>query len=107
MDQQQASNTVPLDAILSAVPTLPRAVLSRLVARAIDRLDEIDGDPDLEDSDCDTCVTDLPHDLADQGDDEIEQGRVAGIYGIDQSLGPISGNGLLWRGNPPISESLS
>lgn len=41
----------PLDVLLSALPSLPRPVLSRLVARAIDRLDEMDGDPDLEDDD--------------------------------------------------------
>lgn len=33
---------------LSTIPSLPRPLLSRIVARAIERLDEIDGDPDLE-----------------------------------------------------------
>jgi hypothetical protein len=33
---------------LAVIPSLPRPILSRLVARAIERLDEIDGDPDLE-----------------------------------------------------------
>ena len=28
--------------------SLPRRLLSRIIARAIERLDEIDGDPDLE-----------------------------------------------------------
>lgn len=40
--------TVPLDVLLSAIPSLPRPLLSRLTARMIERLDEIDGDPDLE-----------------------------------------------------------
>lgn len=38
----------PLDALLAAIPSLPRPVLSRLTARLVDRLDEMDGDPDLE-----------------------------------------------------------
>ncbi len=44
----------PLDALLSALPSLPRPLLSRLVARAIERLDEIDGEADLE-ADSDDC----------------------------------------------------
>lgn len=38
----------PLDAMLAVIPSLPRPVLSRLVSRLIDRLDEIDPDPDAE-----------------------------------------------------------
>lgn len=38
----------PLDVLLASVPSLPRAILSRLTARMIDRLDELDGDTDLE-----------------------------------------------------------
>jgi len=41
----------PLDALLSALPSLPRPVLRRIAERAIERLDEIDGDADLEDDD--------------------------------------------------------
>ncbi len=41
----------PLDVVLSAIPSLPRALLARLVERAIECLDEMDGDPDLEDDD--------------------------------------------------------
>lgn len=36
-------------ALLATIPSLPRPVLSRLVANMIDRLDDLDGDPDLED----------------------------------------------------------
>ena len=43
-----ASPTIPPDLILSAIPSLPRPILSRLTARMIDRMDELDGDPDLE-----------------------------------------------------------
>lgn len=42
----------PLDVALNIIPSLPRPLLSRLVARAIERLDEIDGDPDMEDGEC-------------------------------------------------------
>lgn len=34
--------------MLSAIPSLPRAALARLTMRMIDRMDDIDGDPDLE-----------------------------------------------------------
>ena len=44
-----ASRPLP-DTMLSVIPSLPRAVLARLTERMIDRMDEIDGDPDLEDS---------------------------------------------------------
>lgn len=37
-----------LDQMLAAIPSLPRPVLSRLVSRMIDHLDELDGDTDLE-----------------------------------------------------------
>ncbi len=46
-----ASPAMPLDLILSAIPSLPRPILSRLTARLIDHLDELDGDTDLEDDD--------------------------------------------------------
>lgn len=32
--------------LFSAIPSLPRATLSRLTDRLIDRMDELDGDPD-------------------------------------------------------------
>lgn len=35
-------------ALFAAIPSLPRAELARLTERMIDRMDEIDGDPDLE-----------------------------------------------------------
>lgn len=37
-------------AILAAIPSIPRSCLARLTERMIDRMDEIDGDPDLEDT---------------------------------------------------------
>ncbi|MEG3124444.1 hypothetical protein [Sphingomonas sp. GB1N7] len=35
--------------LLAIMPSLPRAALARLTACVIDRMDEIDGDPDLKD----------------------------------------------------------
>lgn len=43
--------TLPLSAVLASIPSYPRPVVERLVARIIDHLDEEDGDPDLEDDD--------------------------------------------------------
>lgn len=37
-------------AIFAAIPSIPRPCLARLTERMIDRMDEIDGDPDLEDT---------------------------------------------------------
>ena len=43
----------PLDVLLASVPSLPRAILARLTTRMIERMDELDGDPELEgDEDC-------------------------------------------------------
>ncbi len=48
-----AYDATPLDMLLASVPSLPRALLSRLTARMINRMDELDGDPNLEpDEDC-------------------------------------------------------
>lgn len=48
-----AYDVTPLDVLLASVPSLPRAILSRLTARMIDRMDEMNGDTDLEpDEDC-------------------------------------------------------
>lgn len=41
----------PLDALLTVLPSMPRPMLARLTARLIERLDEMDSDPDLEDDD--------------------------------------------------------
>ncbi|TCM10357.1 hypothetical protein [Sphingomonas sp. PP-CC-3G-468] len=39
-----AYDATPLDVLLASVPSLPRAILARLTARMLERLD---GDPDL------------------------------------------------------------
>ena len=38
----------PVSVMLAAIPSLPRAELARLTMLMIDRMDDIDGDPDLE-----------------------------------------------------------
>lgn len=42
------ASALPLSAVLGSLPSYPRPVIERLVARLIDHLDEQDGDPDLE-----------------------------------------------------------
>lgn len=38
----------PVSIMLAAIPSLPRAELAQITMRIIDRMDIIDGDPDLE-----------------------------------------------------------
>lgn len=52
--RQQPAPTVT--ALLTVIPSLPRAELSRLVHRMIDRMDDIDGNPDQEDDGADQCL---------------------------------------------------
>lgn len=50
-----AYEPAPLDVLLASVPSLPRALLSRLTARMIDRMGELDGDIDpVHEPDCRT-----------------------------------------------------
>lgn len=68
---------LPLDAMLAAIPSLPRPILARLTARMIDRMDEIDGDPDYEDDDPGEC------EARDDGCGPIRlRGRI--VWGSDQ-----------------------
>lgn len=83
-----AARTLPVDLLLSSIPSLPRHVLDRLVERAIDRLDEIDGDTDLEPEE-DVGAEEIGeagswaesaegrHDTAPFADDEHEEDRAA------------------------------
>jgi len=43
-----AMHTAPLATLLAAIPSLPRPLLARLTQQLIDRLDDMDGDPDRE-----------------------------------------------------------
>lgn len=42
------ASALPLSAVLGAIPSYPRPVIERLVARLIDHLDEQDGSADAE-----------------------------------------------------------
>lgn len=42
------SDLAGMTIMFAAIPSLPRAELARLTERMIDRMDEIDGDPELE-----------------------------------------------------------
>ena len=89
---------MPLDIALAVLPTLPRPLLARLVANAIDRLDTMDGDADLEpevtERDDEPEFDDEPEEddhgggnVEDEG--EHEEGSLFPAFGIDQSLGPL------------------
>lgn len=47
-DRRQASTRLTLSGMLSVIPSLSRAELDRLVQQMIDRMDDMDGDTDLE-----------------------------------------------------------
>ncbi|GAC1573834.1 MAG: hypothetical protein NVS3B5_03710 [Sphingomicrobium sp.] len=93
---------LPLNVALTIVPTLFRPVLARLVARAIERMDEMDGDADLEpevtEQDDEPKIDDEPEvddhgggNVEDEGESiEVEDAAGCGSYGIDQSTGPLS-----------------
>lgn len=59
------ASRVPADLALSVIPSLPRPVLERLVQSIIDRLDDMDGDTDLEpngdEEDGNRCEDDVMH----------------------------------------------
>jgi hypothetical protein len=44
----RGASRLPADLALSAIPSLPRPILERLAQSIIDRLDDMDGDNDLE-----------------------------------------------------------
>lgn len=62
-DNRQPQPVPTLAALLTVIPGLSRPELARLVQRMIDRMDEMDGDPDFEDSNDREA-----HDGDDQGD---------------------------------------
>jgi hypothetical protein len=93
---------MPLNVALAILPTLPRPLLARLVANAIERLDAMDGDADLEpdvtEQDDEPEIDDEPElddhgggNVEDEGESaEVEDAGECGLYGIDQSTGPLS-----------------
>lgn len=92
--------------LLTMIPSLPRAELSRLTERLIDRMDEIDGDPDLEpetdvdDAHDDGCGPVHKHGRIFWGAAEDDPGRnYIPIYESDQSAGPLKDRFGGWRYN--------
>ncbi len=55
-DRRRAAHGPHLEALLTVLPSLPRPALARLVQKAIDRMDDMDTDPDREDDDPDHCL---------------------------------------------------
>ncbi len=47
-DRRRSPHGAQLEAMLTVLPSLPRPALARLVQRVIDRMDDMDGDPDLD-----------------------------------------------------------
>lgn len=110
------SERLPADIALAIIPSLPRAQLEQLVQRLVDRMDEEDGDTDLEDAtdveddfnlteqarygygsgpgcilaDQDLSVDDQPCD--DQFEDMEREVPFIPIYTEDQSSAPVG-----WR----------
>jgi hypothetical protein len=91
------ASALPFPAVLASIPSYPRPVLERLVARLIEHLDEEDGDSDFEPGDepgsPDAWSDGLPGDVEDAEDghdrediDEREPDDVGGIgfHGLDQ-----------------------
>jgi hypothetical protein len=74
MRHGQRAERLPLDDLLSVLPSLPRPLLNRLVANLIECMDEQDGDCDREDDDP----------AEDTHDREREDVEGIGFHGIDQ-----------------------
>ena len=79
---------LPLDLLRWSFPSLPRATLARLVERAIDRMDEMDGDPDLEDDD----PAGDPLDERGEAPDDAGRGILPTlpVYAVDQASLPAN-----------------
>jgi hypothetical protein len=87
-----AYEATPLDLLLASVPSLPRAILARLTARMIERLDELDGDPDLEDDDPAGADDDLGE--ADLCRPEPGFTALRPRYALDQRQGPTNNSAV-------------
>lgn len=85
-------DATPLDVLLASVPSLPRAILALLTARMIERMDELDGDPDLEDDD--PAGADDDRGEADPCRPEPGFAAIRPIYSIDQRRGPTNNDAV-------------
>ena len=88
--------------LLTTIPSLPRPLLARITTRMIDRMDEIDGDADLEnlreddepeddmdlsgDDGCGPIALNGRHYWGSQDDDP---GKSIPVYGVDQTKGTV------------------
>lgn len=80
-DVRRASTSpAQLEALLSALPSLPRTTLERAVERMVDHLDLIDGDPDFEDG----------NDAEPEYDGAEPEYAEAPVYGVDQRRPPVN-----------------
>ena len=92
---------LPLNVALAILPTLPRPYLARLVANAIDLMDEQDGDenlePEITEQDDEPEIDDEPEqddhgggNVEDEGENiDAEDAAGCGSYGLNQALGPL------------------
>jgi hypothetical protein len=83
------ASALPLSAVLGAIPSYPRPVIERLVARLIEHLDEQDGDCDLE----------LESDDEPENDAEAEEPEWSLVrsYGIDQRIASVGHGYAPWH----------
>lgn len=54
--RRASTSPAQLEALLIVLPSFPRATITLAVDRMIERLDQIDGDPDFEDDDDDCAI---------------------------------------------------
>ncbi len=87
-----AYDATPLDMLLASVPSLPRAILARLTARMIERLGELDGDPELEDDD--PAGADDDYGEGDPALPEPVFKLQVPTYALDQSQGPMNNDAV-------------
>lgn len=92
----------PLSLIAQALPKLSRCDLEALTERLIDRLDELDGDPDLEDDDPSGVYDEDGQNTGFGLETPVEQlVELMPKYDIDQSGGPTNFNAAYkdwWKG---------
>jgi hypothetical protein len=83
------ASALPLSAVLGAIPSYPRPVIERLVARLIEQLDDSEGDLDLE-------PDDPAEDNADAEEEPPEWATVRS-YGIDQRIAAVGHGYTPWH----------